>query len=253
MEKFWKTNNWQYNGIQFNTFQPVSNPHFVWFTPKNGKIGLKTQPSKPKSVRHLGQINSKRESHGWAVEPFCEHPKYSSKCEENEAKMQSNSEVLCCEGRRDKIFITTARATACCSGLNKLRFCNCYRCYRGRPLSFLNAPSLSHCSLSLKRKHALPGKLDDKQKRLEANQQVQQTFFYTRNMYIPYTTCRAPCLQNFKPNLPTKGNDAGANGSPDVLPTVPRHGPSAFGAGPCFVDHVTVMPNDAASTWWYGM
>lgn len=29
MEKFWKTNNWQYNGIQFNTFQPFfSNPAF---------------------------------------------------------------------------------------------------------------------------------------------------------------------------------------------------------------------------------
>lgn len=143
--------------------------------------------------------------------------------------MQSNSEVLCCEGRRDKISITTPRATACCSGLNKLRFCNCFR---GRPPSFSNAPSLSHCSLTLKRKHALQGKLDDKQKRLEANQQVQQMCFYTRKCVS--TTCR--CLhvsKNFNPNLPTKGNDAGANGSPGVFPTVRRHGPSALGAEPC--------------------
>lgn len=120
--------------------------------------------------------------------------------------MQSNSEVLCCEGRRDKIFITTPRATACYSGLKKLRFCNYYR---GRPLSFLNAPSLSHCSLSLKRKHARPGKLDDKQKRLEANQQVQQMFFLIQDdtsklIYIVALhvskTSNPTCQPNFKWN-----------------------------------------------------
>lgn len=125
-------------------------------------------------------------------------------------------------------------------------------------LFFSNAPSLSHCSLSLKRKHALQGKLDDKQKRLEANQQVQQMCFYTRKCVS--TTCR--CLhvsKNFNPNLPTKGNDAGANGSPGVFPTVRRHGPSALGAEPCVfsagnlpVSWITSWCQMMPTTWWHG-
>ena len=162
-----------YHRIQFNTFQPAfrsfhpqngkigltkwkqwdleSSNHlplvrclFLWRGPfskatlcsSHPILQLNPPPKWP--VRHLSN-QLEAESHSWAVEPFCrcEHPQSSSKCEEDAAKMLHvyvfQSAVL---WRRDKTPITTPLATACWLGLNKLRFCNCYRGHVSRPLSF---------------------------------------------------------------------------------------------------------------------